>query len=139
MFYFQKLSRKWGRETSSRPLFIFQICLIWGENKWSAAKFPCTSIALNLGFNKNKLYETLDYWSRDMLNFNFPKKDLGLVFPSHFVYDFSRKIFFVSYSINWPNFNVWLPLLLEILGNMCIIIICKPGWTSQSWRLTLYF
>ena len=26
------------------------------------------------------------------------------------------------YSINWPNFFVWLPLLLEILGNMCIAI-----------------
>ena len=28
------------------------------------------------------------------------------------------------YSINWPSFIVWLPLLLEVLGNMCIAIIC---------------
>ena len=28
-------------------------------------------IALNLAYNKNKLYKTLDYWIRDMLDFNF--------------------------------------------------------------------
>ena len=27
--------------------------------------------ALSLAYNNNKLYETLDYWPRDMLNFNF--------------------------------------------------------------------
>ena len=39
------------------------------------------------------------------------------------MYDFSRKLFIVLYSINWPNFIVWLPLLCEILGNMCIAIV----------------
>ena len=29
--------------------------------------------------------------------------------------------------VNWPNFIVWLPLLLEILRNMCIAVICSPG------------
>ena len=24
------------------------------------------------------------------------------------------------YSVNWQNFIIWLPLLLDILGNMCI-------------------
>ena len=28
-------------------------------------------IALNLAYNKNKLYKTQDYWIRDMLDFNF--------------------------------------------------------------------
>ena len=28
------------------------------------------------------------------------------------------------YPINSPNFIFWLPLLLEILGNLCIVIIC---------------
>ena len=32
----QKLCRKWGKETSSRPLFIFQKSLRWDESKWSA-------------------------------------------------------------------------------------------------------
>ena len=35
--FLQKLCGKWGRETSSRPLFIFWKSLIWGESKWSAA------------------------------------------------------------------------------------------------------
>ena len=29
-------------------------------------------------------------------------------------------------SINWPNFIVFLPLLLEILGDIGIVIICCP-------------
>ena len=37
---------------------------------------------------------------------------------------FWRKPFFMLYSINSPNFIVWLPLRLEILSNMYIVIIC---------------
>ena len=48
----------------------------------------------------------------------------GLVSPPHLVHDFSRAIFFLLYTINWPNFFFWLSLLFEILGNMCIEIIC---------------
>ena len=35
--FLQKLCRKWAKETSSRPRFIFLKSLIWGESKWSAA------------------------------------------------------------------------------------------------------
>ena len=34
----------------------------------------------------------------------FLEKDLRLVYPSHFVYDFSRKIVFMLYSIYWSHF-----------------------------------
>ena len=27
----------------------------------------------------------------------------------------------------WPNFITWLPLLPEILGNMCVAIVCFSG------------
>ena len=91
--FLKKLCRKWGSKTSSRPLFIFKNCLIWGQSKWSATLFQYISIALNLGNNKNKLYKTLGYWSRDTLNFNFSEISLGLVSPPHFVYDFSQKCF----------------------------------------------
>ena len=57
-------------------------------------------IALNLAYNKNKLNKTLDYCSRDMLLFNFIEKGLGIVFPPHFEYDFSRKMFLMFYFIN---------------------------------------
>ena len=53
------------------------------------------SIAFNLVYNESKLYNTLDYWSRDMSNFNFSEKDLELVSPPHFIYYFSRKTFLV--------------------------------------------
>ena len=120
----QKLFRKWGRETSLRSLFILKKCLIWGKSKWSAAYFQYVSIALNLVYNKNKLYKTLDSWLRDMLNFNYPEKGLGLVTPPHFVYDFSRKMFLMLYSVNWPSFIVLLSLLLQILSNMCFKTDC---------------
>ena len=31
---------------------------------------------------------------------------------------------FWLYSINWPSFILWLPLLREKLGNMCIATVC---------------
>ena len=30
-------------------------------------------------------------------------------------------------SINWPNFIAWFFLLHEILGIMCIVIVCEPA------------
>ena len=59
-----------------------------------------------------------------MVNIDFLDKGLGIVPPAHFVYDFSTKMFFMLYSINWPNFIAWLPLLLEILGIKYIVIVC---------------
>ena len=34
-----------------------------------------------------------------MFNFNFLEKDLGIVSVPHFVYDFSRKMFLMLYSL----------------------------------------
>ena len=33
--FLQNLCRKWGRETSSRPRFVFWNCWIWSKSKWS--------------------------------------------------------------------------------------------------------
>ena len=62
----------------------------------------------NLSYNKNKLCKTLGYWARDILSLQFFEKGLGIVSPPLFVYDILRKIFLILYSINWPNFIVWL-------------------------------
>ena len=59
-----------------------------------------------------------------MVNFDFLDKGLGIVTPAHFVNEFSTEIFLVLYYINRPNFILWLPLLFEILSNMCIAIVC---------------
>ena len=119
-----KKCEKWDRETSSRPLFVFKKSFILGKSKWSAAWFHCISIALKLAYNRNKLFRTLHYWFRNILNFDFLDKGPGIVSPAHFVYDFSTKMFLMLCCINWPNFIVWLPLLREILGNICIAIAC---------------
>ena len=68
------------------------------------------------------MYTILHYQSREMLKFDFLDKDLGIVLLPHFVYDFLIKMFPMLYSTNWPNFIVWLPV--QILGNMCIVIVC---------------
>ena len=92
--FFQKLWKKWARETSSRPLYIFKKCLIWGKSKWSASPFQYILIALNLWCNKSKLYKTLDYWSREICSILiFAEKGPGLVSPPHFMYDFSKNCF----------------------------------------------
>ena len=59
-----------------------------------------------------------------MLNFDFPEKGVGIASPQHSVYDFSSKMFLMLYSFNWPNFIVWFPLFIDVLGNMCIKIVC---------------
>ena len=67
------------------------------------------------------------------------KRGLLLVSPPHFPHKFWRKIILLLYSINWPNFIVWLFLLFEILGNMCIAIVCKPGCDAMSFEVNLIF
>ena len=74
-----------------------------------------------------------------MLNFDFPEKGLLLVSPTHIVYEFSRKIFLMLYSINWPNFIAWFPLLLEILKIMCIAIVCFPDCDEINFEINVIF
>ena len=66
---------------------------IWGKSKSSATWFQYISIALNLAYNKPKLYKTLDYWFRNMRNCDFLEKGLGMFSLPRFLYDFSRKVF----------------------------------------------
>ena len=108
----------------------------WGF--WGSFSYKKFSYKKNV-YNQNKLYETSDYWSRDIFKLNYSEKGLGLVSPPRFVYNFWRKIFLMLYSTNWPNFIVWLSLLLEILGSMCIAINCEPGCGVIKFEITLSF
>ena len=57
----------------------------------------------------------------------------------HFLHSFWRKKFITFYSIKWANFIVWLPLPLEILGNMCIGLREKcPNMEFFLGRIFLY-
>ena len=96
-------------------------------------------IALHLAYNENKLYETLDYWFRDMFNFDFLGKGLEIVSPPHFENNLSRKMILMLYPINGPNFIVWFPLLLEILAKMCNAIVCWPGCDVTNFEINLIF
>ena len=80
--------------------------------------------SLVLIYYKNKLNKTSNYWFRDIIN--FLEKSLEIVFfLLYFVYDFSRKMFLMLQSINWPNFIASLPLFLEVLGSMYIVIVIQ--------------
>ena len=52
--FLQKSCRKWGRETSSAPLFAFWNSFIWGKSKRSAAQYIL--IDLNLAYETIKQY-----------------------------------------------------------------------------------
>ena len=88
----------------------------------SAALFQYIPIVLNLTYNENKLYKTLEYWSNNKLNLYFSQKSLEIISPPHFVNNFSIKIFIMLYSINWSDLLAWLPSLLKILVNLCVAI-----------------
>ena len=87
---------------------------------------------------KNKLYKILDYRSRDKFDFGFLLKGLTLDSPMHFVYDFSRKMFVMLYSINWSNFVVWLPLLLRI-GLYVYRKYCYPVCDAITLEINIAF
>ena len=46
----------------------------------------------------------------------------------------SRVIFY-----NWPNFIVYLPLVREMLANMCISIVCWLGCDFTNFEINLIF
>ena len=58
---------------------------------------------------------------------------------NNFVNDLSRKVFLVLYSSNWPDFIVWLPLPLEILGNICTEIICLENCDVKIFQINFFF
>ena len=60
--------------------------------------------------NKSKPYKILDYWSRDILNFNFSEKGRGLVSSPHSVYDF---FFFFKWFSCYILFEIDLIFLIK--------------------------
>ena len=74
-----------------------------------------------------------------MLNFNSSEKSLGLVSQSHFLYDFSRKMFVMLHSINWLNFIVWLSLILKIMDNTCITTVFSSRCEVIKLKINLIF
>ena len=65
------------------------------------------------------------------------KRGLELASFPHFLHNFWIKIFLLLCSVNWPSLIVWLPLLPEILSNICcpILGICLLNrlWRHEFW------
>ena len=138
--FLQKSCRKWGKKTSSRH-FIFLNKKVLYELKTSRLllKFETFWLPSTWHTIKNKLHKILGYWCRDIFKSYFLEKCLRKVSPPHFVYESSRKMLTILYSINWLNSIVWLPLLLETLDSMCITIVCFPGCDAIILKNNLIF
>ena len=78
--FLQKSCRKWGREISSRSFLVFNKAL-------NEVQVACSLLLIHF----DKLYKTLNYWSRDMLNFDFLDKGLGKSFYTAFCVWFFKK------------------------------------------------
>ena len=48
-------------------------------------------------------------------------------------------MFLMLCLINWSSLIVWLPLLLEVLGNRCIAIVCFQGCDVINLEINLIF
>ena len=100
---------------------------------------------MSISLDQQSKFYTVFLWRQDFQNL-LKLADDHLVLPHMklvslpiFLYDFSRKMFLKLYSINWPNFIVWLPLLLQILGNMFIVNIIYQLMTSLMAFLSSHF
>ena len=74
-----------------------------------------------------------------MLNFDFLEKGLGLVSPSHFMYDYSRKM---CYSYILLPDQISLPDCFYFLrySSICVFqLLVNQVVTSQLLKLTLSF
>ena len=112
IIFTEKWCTKCGGETSPRPFLVlnfYTVCFYcipsWRLLKYIETKLQTTWLYLKLSFLKNQ-------------------KGLELVFLPYFQHNFWRQIFLLMYSVNWPSFIFWLSLLREIVGSMCIVIVC---------------
>ena len=75
------------------------------------------------------------YWNKSIDQFLLPhistktKRSLELVFLPRFLKDFFLKK---------QNFVIWLPLLLEILYNICIVVISFPVHDAINAEINLF-
>ena len=104
-------------EYNKRNIFLEKLCRKWSRKTSSRP----------LLFKKNALHEVKA--SDLQLSFN--------IFRLPWTWDTIRKMFVMVHCINWTSFIVWLPLLLKILGNMCIIIFCSPGCDAIKFEISL--
>ena len=109
-------------------------------------------IAHKLAYNKNKLFKTLDYWSRDMPKFDFLEKGLGIVFHHILCMIFQEKCFSVyallTDQISLPDYiyflKYWKICVLQLLFNynqwqkLFEKLLFKQSFSSSLPPLTMF-
>ena len=86
------------------------------------------------------MYKTLDYWSRDVLNFNFLEKDLGIVSVTNFGCDVSRKMFVMLNYILTDQISLSNCLCILRYWAICVLqLLVSQIVTSTILKLILSF
>ena len=81
------------------------------------------------------IFQTVDPKRHSILIFNKGSGNSFSITP----HNFSRKILAILYSFNWPNLIIWLTLLLDILGNICIVIISCKVYEVINFKIKQFF
>ena len=95
------------------------------SGNWSVVSFQYNVKTLHLADNENKLHEALDYWSRDMLNFDFLEKSQGIISLPHLENEVSKKI--IKMVIMLLCLSIVISCLIAFtswdMANMCIAVV----------------
>ena len=89
-------------------------------------------------YNKSK-FITIQTVDAKICSILISHKMSGTGLSNTFFVWFTRKILFMLYSINCPNFIVWLNLPCQILSNMCISVVCCAACDIITFKTNLSF
>ena len=121
--FLEKSYINWGGKTSPRP-FSKKLKLSISLDQQPKVLYSLFILYVQVKGYQNTLKPTCRPLAFTSCNaFAKNKGSPKLVSLPYYLHVFLKNISHV-YSINWPNFIVWLPWLLEMLDNLCIVIVC---------------
>ena len=106
---------------------LWKCILMWAKSNLPKINSVCKKVWFEINGLSNILF-------LNFCLFHFPKSQMIWLKPKILL-----KTFLWLYFINWQNFIVCLRLLCEILGNMCIVIVCKPSCGVINFDINLIF
>ena len=114
-----KLVPSWTGKLVPDQFFFFKKSFILDKSKSSATWFHYILIALKLAYNRNKLFKTFQYCTRDMFNFDILDKGLSEFFLQHiFCIVFQQKCssshILLTDQMSLPDYVYFLRYLLII-------------------------
>ena len=109
-------------------------------------KISRSKVSYSLFLLYAKLRAINRYWSQAADHLLIPhvklflkiKRGRELVSLPHFLHDFWRKIFILLYSMNWPNFIVWLPYFVRYWATCVLQLFVNQVVTSWTLKSTLW-